>query len=84
MKKLNGEQMICFIEECHSHTLIYSGILTQNQDNPFMSPNFGGQILLGMDVWEHAYYLKHQADRKAHIKDFFAVVDWDVVAGRLK
>jgi Fe-Mn family superoxide dismutase len=59
-------------------------ITTQNQDNPFMAPNFGGQILLGMDVWEHAYYLKHQADRKAHIKDFFAVIDWDVVAGRLK
>jgi Fe-Mn family superoxide dismutase len=59
-------------------------ITTQNQDNPFMASNFGGQILLGMDVWEHAYYLKHQADRKAHIKDFFSVIDWDVVAGRLK
>jgi superoxide dismutase, Fe-Mn family len=59
-------------------------ITTQNQDNPFMASNFGGQILLGMDVWEHAYYLKHQADRKAHIKDFFAVIDWDIVAGRLK
>lgn len=58
-------------------------ITTQNQDNPFMSNNFGGQILLGMDVWEHAYYLKHQADRKAHIKDFFSVIDWDVVADRL-
>jgi Fe-Mn family superoxide dismutase len=59
-------------------------VTTQNQDNPFMASNFGGQILLGMDVWEHAYYLKHQADRKAHIKDFFSVIDWDVVAGRLK
>ena len=59
-------------------------ITTQNQDNPFMSNNFGGQILLGMDVWEHAYYLKHQADRKSHIKDFFNVIDWDVVGGRLK
>jgi Fe-Mn family superoxide dismutase len=48
-----------------------------------MAPNFGGQILLGMDVWEHAYYLKHQADRKAHIKDFFGVIDWDVVSNRL-
>jgi len=59
-------------------------ITTQNQDNPFMLNNFGGQILLGMDVWEHAYYLKHQADRKAHIKDFFNVIDWDVVGDRLK
>jgi Fe-Mn family superoxide dismutase len=58
-------------------------VTTQNQDNPFMAPNFGGQILLGMDVWEHAYYLKHQADRKAHIKDFFGVIDWDVVSSRL-
>jgi Fe-Mn family superoxide dismutase len=58
-------------------------ITTQNQDNPFMASNFGGQILLGMDVWEHAYYLKHQADRKSYIKDFFNVIDWDVVERRL-
>jgi Fe-Mn family superoxide dismutase len=56
---------------------------TPNQDNPYMASNFGGQILLGMDVWEHAYYLKHQANRKAHIKDFFSVIDWDVVSDRL-
>ena len=59
-------------------------VTTQNQDNPFMASNFGGQILLGMDVWEHAYYLKHQADRKAHIKDFFGVIDWDIIDRRLK
>ena len=59
-------------------------VTTQNQDNPYMANNFGGQILLGMDVWEHAYYLKHQADRKAHIKDFFNVIDWDVVEDRLQ
>jgi Fe-Mn family superoxide dismutase len=58
-------------------------ITTQNQDSPFMASNFGGQILLGMDVWEHAYYLKHQADRKSYIKDFFNVIDWDVVERRL-
>ena len=59
-------------------------ITTQNQDNPIMWNGFGGKILLGMDVWEHAYYLKHQADRKAHIKDFFGVIDWDVVEARYK
>ena len=58
-------------------------ITTENQDNPYMASNFGGPILLGMDVWEHAYYLKHQADRKSYIKDFFNVIDWDVVSNRL-
>jgi Fe-Mn family superoxide dismutase len=37
---------------------------------------------MGMDVWEHAYYLKHKADRKTYIKDFLDVVDWDVVEDR--
>ena len=59
-------------------------VTTPNQDNPFMVSNFGGKILIGMDVWEHAYYLKHQADRKAHIKDFFSVIDWDVIEERYK
>ena len=59
-------------------------VTTPNQDNPFMVSNFGGKILIGMDVWEHAYYLKHQADRKSYIKDFFNVIDWDVVEERYK
>ena len=59
-------------------------VTTPNQDNPFMVSNFGGKILIGMDVWEHAYYLKHQADRKAHIKDFFSVIDWDVIEERYR
>lgn len=59
-------------------------VTTTNQDNPVMWNGFGGKILLGMDVWEHAYYLKHQADRKSHIKDFFGVIDWDVVESRYK
>ena len=59
-------------------------VTTPNQDNPFMMSNFGGKILIGMDVWEHAYYLKHQADRKSHIKDFFGVIDWDIVEERYK
>lgn len=59
-------------------------VTTPNQDNPFMMSNFGGKILIGMDVWEHAYYLKHQADRKSYIKDFFNVIDWDLVEERYK
>ena len=57
-------------------------LTTPNQDNPIMKKSFKGEILLGMDVWEHAYYLKHKADRKAYIKDFLDVVDWDVVEDR--
>lgn len=57
-------------------------LTTPNQDNPIMKKSFNGEILLGMDVWEHSYYLKHKADRKSYIKDFLDVVDWDVVEER--
>jgi len=56
-------------------------VTTANQDNPLMSVNTN--ILLGMDVWEHAYYLKHKADRAAYLDDFFRVIDWSVVSSRL-
>ena len=59
-------------------------LTTPNQDNPLMDRSFRGEILLGMDVWEHAYYLKHKADRKSYIKDFFDAIDWDVVESRMK
>lgn len=59
-------------------------LTTQNQDNPLMDPNFGGTILLAMDVWEHAYYLKHKSDRKSYIDDFFNVVCWNKVNERIK
>jgi Fe-Mn family superoxide dismutase len=51
-----------------------------NQDNPIMLYNC--KVLLGMDVWEHAYYLKHLADRKSYMDDFFKVIDWKVVSER--
>jgi Fe-Mn family superoxide dismutase len=56
-------------------------LTTANQDNPLMS--IDTNILLGMDVWEHSYYLKHKADRAAYINDFFRVIDWSVVSSRL-
>jgi Fe-Mn family superoxide dismutase len=56
-------------------------VTTANQDNPLMSINTN--ILLGMDVWEHAYYLKHKADRAAYLDDFFKVIDWSVVSSRI-
>lgn len=56
-------------------------ITTEKQDNPLMVKD--GKILLAMDVWEHSYFLKHQADRAAYIDDFFEVIDWKVVNDRI-
>jgi Fe-Mn family superoxide dismutase len=53
---------------------------TKNQDNPVMSINCIN--LLGMDVWEHAYYLKHKSNREAYINDFFDIIDWKIVSMR--
>ena len=64
-KKENGEVEICS---------------TPNQDNPLM-PNAGcsGTPILGIDVWEHAYYLNYQNRRPDYISAFFEVINWDKV-----
>ena len=56
---------------------------TANQDNPAFEPGMGDLPILGMDVWEHAYYLKHRSKRGSYINDFFRVIDWQVVEDRL-
>merc|ERR1712093_653152 len=56
---------------------------TPNQDNPLMPGiGCGGTPILGLDVWEHAYYLKYQNKRPEYIDSFFNVIDWEEVASK--
>ncbi|TLP73004.1 superoxide dismutase [Maribacter sp. ACAM166] len=57
---------------------------TPNQDNPLMKVSeMSGTPILGIDVWEHAYYLKYQNKRTEYLKKIFKIINWNKVEARM-
>lgn len=62
-------------------------VTTANQDSPLMGEAISGTSgfpIIGLDVWEHAYYLKYQSRRPDYIKAFWSVVNWDEASKRFE
>ena len=59
-------------------------VATKNQDNPLMKGSgCGGTPILGLDVWEHAYYLKYQNKRGDYLKNILDIINWEKVESRM-
>ena len=71
-----GSGWAWLVADANGGLKVYS---TANQDSPLMN---GDTPLLGLDVWEHAYYLNYQNRRPDYVKAFWNVVSWDAVAKR--
>ncbi len=71
-----GSGWAWLVVDAFGHLKVYS---TPNQDNPLME---GFTPILGLDVWEHAYYLKYQNRRAEYIANWWSVVNWEEVARR--
>ena len=54
-------------------------VIKPNQDNPLMD---GQRVLMGNDVWEHAYYLRYQNRRAEYVRNWWQVLNWDVIGAR--
>lgn len=79
----SGWAWLCYC--CDSGKLFITS--TANQDSPLMGKDIAGVCgvpVLGLDVWEHAYYLNYQNRRPDYVSAFFNVINWDKVATRLK
>ena len=71
-KKRFGSGWVWWIQYPNGKTAI---VQTPYQDNPMMYSDV--KILLGIDVWEHAYYLKYQAKRENYVNNIFNVINWN-------
>ncbi len=71
-----GSGWAWLVKQAGGGLAVYS---TANQDSPLMQ---GDTPLLGLDVWEHAYYLKYQNRRPEYIAAFYNVINWEAVAAR--
>ena len=77
-KKQFGSGWAWLVRGANGKLYVYA---TPNQDNPIMRKlGYKGEPLLGLDVWEHAYYLKYQNKRADYVENFWNVVNWDRVA----
>ncbi|KXK18484.1 MAG: Superoxide dismutase [Candidatus Parvibacillus calidus] len=71
-----GSGWAWLVKGANNKLYVYS---SPNQDNPLMtSLGYKGIPIIGIDVWEHAYYLKYQNKRGDYIKNFWNIVNWDV------